>query len=486
MSRYYRFRSAERLLGRPATEHAEARPGELDELTIYFASPEELNDPLEGHRETYFQGDYIAWQNLIKHYVVILYSMVIDRYAGGNEGEIIIDLRPNNFPETSQKYLLQAISTINECKQITAYIEALANTGRDVSRFELSVHLSTLHSCILSFIFEILETELDIYEAPIYKNTRENFLAYASIRASEISRQGKSPNHDEYKEIKSRIKQQALRANILRETELDKGATRLFVNFPDEFCQHLEYLMYPHWYVACFMKSCANSAIWGSYGDNHKGICLIYDSKIQHNLDHLTLKDLPFDFVRNYNHGKTKNEYFLTMPLSLPLAEVTYSPIYSKPNFFDSLLAVDKDWAFSYWYTDQNGATSKNAASLHLKPSEHWPLHRAQYMKSCTTKTQHWESETESRLILAGMKFTREERTVKYAFPQLHGIIFGINTPDETKVKIIKKIGIHCKQQRRSDFKFYQARFDETYTHIEHDLLEYITFNKDGTLNSEP
>lgn len=117
MERYYRFRSADRLLGRPACGDALARPGELDELTIYFASPHELNDPLEGHREMYFEGDFIVWRNLIKHYTLLLYASVVDVYTEAGDGVIKYpNLRPENFQGVSRKVVDAAIASVFSSK----------------------------------------------------------------------------------------------------------------------------------------------------------------------------------------------------------------------------------------------------------------------------------------------------------------------------------------------------------------------------------
>ncbi|WP_409313987.1 DUF2971 domain-containing protein [Pseudomonas putida] len=486
MSQYFRFRTAERLLGRPASETAEARPGELDELSIYFASPEELNDPLEGHRETCFSGDLIVWKNLIKHYTVMLYEAVIDRYAGENKGLMHINLSPSNFHGESRGYLETAINSVQSCAAIRMYLEALTSVERTVSRVELSAHLATLHSTILSYILEVLENCLNIHEAQMYKQSRGNFQNYIFLRSNEIRTAGQNSNIQAYVEIKDKFKQQAIRACVFRDQELDPNALRLFANFPEEFSTQLDYLMYPRWYVACFMKSCSNSAIWGSYGDNHKGVCLIYSSDVNNGKDSLLLRKLPFPFVQGYHFGRPKHEYYLNMPLSLPLVEVKYKPEYYTPNFFDSILTVNKDWAMKYWYTDKNGDISRNAASMYQKPSAVWPVHKEQFLRSCTNKTAHWENETEARIILSGIELTREERLVNYSFHQLEGIIFGIKTPDAAKIKIIKKISDHCKTHRRSDFKFYQAKFDSKYEEIEYVHLKYITYNSDGTLNLDP
>lgn len=34
--------------------------------------------------------------------------------------------------------------------------------------------------------------------------------------------------------------------------------------------------IYPDWYSASFLTDNTNLAIWGHYGDNHRGTCLIF------------------------------------------------------------------------------------------------------------------------------------------------------------------------------------------------------------------
>ena len=63
MAEFYRFRSIDSLLGKHQ---------ELEEQTIYFASPEELNDPMEGLRDIVWNGDKIVWTHFFKHYIFCL------------------------------------------------------------------------------------------------------------------------------------------------------------------------------------------------------------------------------------------------------------------------------------------------------------------------------------------------------------------------------------------------------------------------------
>ncbi|ARS26799.1 hypothetical protein [Sphingomonas sp. KC8] len=58
---FYRFRSTEALLG---------KYDELARREIYFASPDELNDPLEGYADVLWHGDAILWTSLLRHYLL--------------------------------------------------------------------------------------------------------------------------------------------------------------------------------------------------------------------------------------------------------------------------------------------------------------------------------------------------------------------------------------------------------------------------------
>jgi hypothetical protein len=43
---------------------------ELAKQEIYFSTPEELNDPMEGYKDVFWSGDRIVWRNLLRHYVL--------------------------------------------------------------------------------------------------------------------------------------------------------------------------------------------------------------------------------------------------------------------------------------------------------------------------------------------------------------------------------------------------------------------------------
>ncbi len=61
---FYRLRSLDRLLGDKWQEN-DGKSGELAKQEIYFASPSELNDPMEGFSNIVFKGDKIVWHNFL-------------------------------------------------------------------------------------------------------------------------------------------------------------------------------------------------------------------------------------------------------------------------------------------------------------------------------------------------------------------------------------------------------------------------------------
>ncbi len=86
MTEYYRFRSMDRLIRGDSPE--------LESQTIFFASPEQLNDPMEGLRDVFWRGDKIVWTNLFKNYVYCLHRTYINLKIAGNDFKIDREIIP--------------------------------------------------------------------------------------------------------------------------------------------------------------------------------------------------------------------------------------------------------------------------------------------------------------------------------------------------------------------------------------------------------
>ena len=153
MAEFFRFRSMEHFLGKHQ---------ELEKQTIYFASPEELNDPMEGFRDIVWSGDKIVWTNLFKNSVYCLHWVYFQLKT--ERGPIQLDGLPilgrwdklspfhkNLFDDIWDRFL--------KMPNMQQIIERLAATKHKVRYEELGYWLQTIHYILL--LLEIPKTYLE-------------------------------------------------------------------------------------------------------------------------------------------------------------------------------------------------------------------------------------------------------------------------------------------------------------------------------------
>ena len=59
---------------------------------------------------------------------------------------------------------------------------------------------------------------------------------------------------------------------------LQENNQLVIFDFPKVYLNELERLLWSKWYTASFVVSYHNSSVWGHYGDNHEGACLIFEA----------------------------------------------------------------------------------------------------------------------------------------------------------------------------------------------------------------
>jgi len=208
------------------------------------------------------------------------------------------------------------------------------------------------------------------------------------------------------------------------------------------------------------MEDYTNSSIWGSYGDNHRGICLIYTNADQNSEEFKLKIELPV----------SQDEKVLIKRVSdLPLYKVDYERAFPRIDFFNHIGSLTIPILQKNWYTDANGKRSLCGSEIDT------PKWREKYwsniISSNTTKLSDWSYEKEYRAILMPTMIDlseKDSRKLKYDFNSLNGLIFGIKTPISAKAKIVKIIIELCKSEGRSDFNFYQARYNPSTNKISH------------------
>ena len=445
MEKYFRFRSMDALLGKYQ---------ELEKQTIYFANPEELNDPMEGFRDIVWNGDKIAWTNLFKHYTLCLHRVFsMFRVIGGSE-----ELNVRNIPILySQDELLtpqekdlfnsiwQKFFNVSKMEEIT---EAIVDTRRKIRYREIIYYLQIIHFILLETIRKLHITRGLMSESEM-PQLSEELIATSVEQILKIIELTEGIENDQQLDIFWEIQtifddnrrliqliQQYNSCKISNEI-LTKNNELVIFDFPKVYVEKLKNLPFYKWWTACFTKSYDNLSVWGHYADGHRGACLIFG-------DNLNWKSV---------------KYWITS-----FHEVSYENKLTEIDFFRSIGAGTVAEIMKTWYTNEDGKRSECAS--HIGDESEGVAWRKDYwdnlFRIITTKNRDWEYEQEYRVILYDIVrgvVEKADRTLTYDFNSLKGIIFGMRTSIEDKLKIINIIKSKCDENNRIDFKFFQAYY---------------------------
>lgn len=217
-------------------------------------------------------------------------------------------------------------------------------------------------------------------------------------------------------------------------------------------------------------ESSTSSSIWGSYGSNHTGICLIFNSEMENESLTLELYTPEFSNESNtYEQRLTPRKFY----------RIEYDKEPNSFNLFTSLGRINRLDLDRNWLISSHGKRSMLRHEIYQNYDSWHNNHHENFIKNITRKSEDWRYENEHRLILDEFCYdysNPKDRTLRYEFSSLHGLIFGINTPEKDKIKIIKIIYKKCIEHKRTDFKFYQAYFCHQSQKIEHMPLSLIKF----------
>lgn len=464
----YRFRPLSRLLG----------SGELAKQEIYFASPQQLNDPMEGFLDIYWRGDLVAWQNLFKHYIRCLDVAFSLAMLLGEREAITWDQIPvvGPFAEESglprEEYLTQAFREFMEDSSIREALTHLASRELPIRRDELRAYCSSVHMFAMSVLWTQFEAQgmqpagsgTHLREAGRKSAEAARELAWQHAR---LLSQDEEPSRNRalFATRDHVAYQLGLVDALLAKEGSFPNRDFVFRDFPFEFPDQLERLIYPDWRVACFMAEARNASLWGSYGDSHRGVCLVFKPELESGRATLPLSRIVGRGPSGPIKGKVQQD----------LHRVHYTKRFPEVDFFRSIGRLPVGQLFKHWHSDGEGRRSSCA----LDYGDEW---REAYWKAfypgISTKLQDWEREREFRMILSGFgtDFSQPEQCkATYEFESLAGLVFGMKTPMAEKLAIIRIVGEKCSAAGRRDFKFYEARYSEAEGKIDHvnlDLLE--------------
>ena len=452
MTEFYRFRSTARLL---------EKSQELATQTIYFASPQELNDPMEGFRNIVWQGDRIVWANLFRHYLYCLcMTHLFIKFVGDSK-----KIKPQDIPimsDMSQEPSTQAVNLFEDiCGRVfkktnlDEFFAKIVNAERKARHDEVLFYLQFLHYTALQ---EIRDAHIDHGLASNGEKRGKSAAVFRNIH--KILDLTPQIEDEKLLDVLFESSAKIIKDNLFRykylfasESKENVGANKelLFCDFPRAYLKQLERLLYPDWYVACFMRDFRNSSVWGNYGDNHKGVCLIFAAETTSGKSCLKLNQFSV-------HSRERWD-----PITLPFHEVNYLNKAGEIDFFLAIGWLPKPILLKQWYGDKDGKLSECGAHLGTDGEDAWRKNYwDNFYRDTTIKTPDWEYEQESRLVLTDMLCDLSDkrlRTLTYNFSSLKGIIFGINTSDTDKLRIIQAIPNKCQANNRTDFEFFQAYY---------------------------
>lgn len=468
----YRFRSMKYLLG---------EYNELEKEEIYFASLNELNDPLEGMLQTIWDGDEIAWKGLINNYLLCL-EHIFSLYRLGASLEELLDIPVFRTSESLQTERRTNIyedirKEFFENTQVNRVIEFFGNRDIVMSQKEVLCFLRYFHIRAVKIVIKVhyenglISDEemknISKQKLEIFKSSDEEKIIGAFIKYR--------IDNDEQAKVLFDILSSIYEQNILKIqvafyekiNDMQKKWAYIFMDFTQKYIESLMKLMYPNCFVSCFSQDFSNSSMWGNYADCHKGACLIFDTNGIEGEESIPLC-LPYSYNSDGSSYKYTDRKFSRIEYNLK----------SKPiNFFESLGRLN-GIQLTQWLVDENKNKSKNYEQIY-KNMDKWRKSYWDYFQEANCKkTKDWEYEKESRLYIYDSFFEfkdPKERAIKYKFENLNGIIFGIKTTIEDKIKIVKIIEQKCKKYKREEFNFYQAVYDFEYERIKIEKMTMLS-----------
>ncbi len=428
---FYQFRKLENIF----------KYKELENQEIYFASPEELNDPMEAHHNIIFNGDKILWHNLFKHYLMCLYRSIVLTKYNIEDQTIYIDLDNNSFISGFEKDFFSILYNYYH-NIIDKYVDSIMKNSSIITKSQLLSYLIHIDHYTKHFIFEFLDASKEQRMPKIIANFVD---IYPEFMQNSLQNQIKTKGEDLSNSIIYDLQSNSYYNGCIY-NNIDPYNSYKYINlvsFAYRYMQQLEKLFIPYTYMSSFTNNIYNSAIWSHYSDSHKGICLIFKS------DNNKIK-LHNSFT---NHKKIFN-----------FEKVIYKNTYEDIEFFSNINNTTKDNIITNWYTDYfNHSKISNLTEKFInKTIKDKKIYMNAIKKNVLTKLDNWNYEEEYKLILFNdhQKLQKEERLFKYDFNNLFGIIFGMHTHLKDKEYVLNILKAKCRKYNRKDFVIHDCIFN--------------------------
>jgi hypothetical protein len=468
---------------------------ELERQEIFFASTNQLNDPVEGYKDMFWKGDVIAWKNFLRHYVLCLMQTILqalekeDGYVVTFENLPVRLLPEELHPEVASIFyaICAKMFADPELSELPSLLEARISPIR---RNELLSILFPVHFRLFNLICTSLQPDAPFH--PIDASFRNQLAkplrlkeSFASINEHEANNPG---NPDVVEKMTARFISTIEQTLFLQDYS---GVSRQYgpvwrvigSTFPDVYLSSLENLSFGDWYTACFVADPSQASMWGYYGHSHRGACLKFKTT------NLPEREPALRLNRQIGIGgppHAPERVFAYSPQ--PLQQVHYANRYPEVDFFRSLGTLVPAQA-AFWFRGEDGTMSATGKDL-VQQTEEWrKQYWATFHAGVTTKLTDWQHEQEYRITLQSSLVDLSnpaERTLKYRFEDLQGIIFGMNVSAEDRAAIARIIAAKSAETGRRDFEFHQAYYSRLSGKVEAVQWDLVKFQPAETASLSP
>lgn len=435
---------------------------EIKNKSFHFTYRSKLNDPIEGFLEIYWKGDSPAWSGLFKNYICSLCDNITYFYTKATLTDIETNaiLLPDKYANVPFQNLLNTISqNYLNIPRIQQMISVLDEKETLVDSKLLLLILRFTHIYALNICFDAMKNKYLLpsdFRSPFSEGSILNesldkifpefikFLYDQSPKSDLIITL--SNTIDDI--IGSFLLNQSKISESLSNAELDRLQTgmQLYLNFPAIYVNNAQNYIYPEGYIVCFSSSNNNSSMWGNYADDHKGVCLIYETQSKDSREILSIKS-PSVYSSNGNVTYKFIDKIVT--------PVQYGDEPIKRNFFESLGKLTYK-QIKMWLSDERESLLLKNYQSDTWREKYWE----DYNKIYHSKLSDWKHEQEYRILFNTFlnSPSEEDLNKEYAQDALTGIIFGMKTSlsDQEKVlAALKKSGFSIE-----NLNFFQAEFE--------------------------
>ena len=435
---------------------------EIEKGTFHFAPRKDLNDPLEGYIHVYWQGDKAAWEGLFRNYLCSLFN-ALEMYLLAADKDLLYyrTLMPDihKFDDVPIGKLYKNIGDVFLADTAVQALAGLYGKNRTKVQYdELRLILQFVHSKALNLCIEtcvqhriIPEEEGAKVLGRIKAEKHSGLLEKIYDSLSDANKEVQAVKY--FKEVfEDAVERQFVESgfedefflyrnnddkDITEESRQHRNWLAVAVDFPKIYIEQMKESIYPEGFIVCFSGKNDDSAMWGNYADNHCGVCLIYETDKN--------QEIRIKMPEGFRSRKVK--------------PVEYGGELLERNFFESFGRLTISQIRS-WLTGSEGISDCYKV---FSDADKW---REEYWNAFETKNyrklKEWEHEDEYRIAidnLFGEYEDPESRNLQYDPRTLRGIIFGINTSEFEKKKIMEKL--IAKKDVLEKFSFFQAEYDD-------------------------